>query len=146
MKKILVFLLCLLAFAKAYAQDSTKVKVQPPKIAVKLALGESVTLSGHTFEFVKVIEDSRCPKDVSCVWAGQAKVELAIHLASGEQTTQVILFNPGLQQPQILAGTTKGQIVIETLAPYPVSTQPSLEDRAYYVTLREMDAAISKKD
>jgi hypothetical protein len=33
--------------------------------------------AGLTVEFVRVVEDSRCPTDVTCVWAGEVKVELS---------------------------------------------------------------------
>ena len=32
--------------------------------------------------FVAVTEDSRCPRDVTCVWAGQVKIQLEIHESS----------------------------------------------------------------
>ncbi len=146
MKKIMVFLLCVSAFAKAYAQDSTQVKVTPPKIGVKLALGETVTIAGTTIEFVKVLEDSRCPKDVTCVWAGQAKVALEVTSKSGEKNDLVVLFNPGVAPSQVLTKTVKGQIVIENLVPYPESTMPPIADRAYYVTLRAVDFTNNKED
>lgn len=33
---------------------------------------------GPNIEFVKVTEDSRCPKFTNCVWAGQAVVQLKV--------------------------------------------------------------------
>jgi hypothetical protein len=33
-------------------------------------------------EFVRVVEDSRCPKDTTCVWAGEVKVQVATRLGS----------------------------------------------------------------
>jgi hypothetical protein len=37
---------------------------------------------GLTVEFVRVVEDSRCPKDTTCVWAGEVKVEVATRVGS----------------------------------------------------------------
>jgi len=47
---------------------------------VELAAGEAVTLAGaaRTLSFARVVEDSRCPREVTCVWAGRAVVELAV--------------------------------------------------------------------
>lgn len=45
---------------------------------VTLAPGEAVLVeqSAVRVRFVRVVEDSRCPRDVTCVWAGRAVVEL----------------------------------------------------------------------
>lgn len=42
--------------------------------------GESVRLAGtrSTFTFVAVPEDSRCPPNVQCIWAGNAKLGLRL--------------------------------------------------------------------
>jgi hypothetical protein len=37
--------------------------------------------------FVSVIEDSRCPEDANCVWAGNAKVRIKIGKANGAVKT-----------------------------------------------------------
>ena len=37
-----------------------------------------------TVELVRIVEDSRCPTDVTCVWAGEVKVQLATRLDSAE--------------------------------------------------------------
>jgi hypothetical protein len=43
-----------------------------------------------TVEFVRVVEDSRCPTDVTCVWAGEVKVQVATRLGSAEATQHEI--------------------------------------------------------
>lgn len=37
-----------------------------------------------TVEFVRVVEDSRCPTDVTCAWAGEVKVQVATRVGSAE--------------------------------------------------------------
>ena len=34
--------------------------------------------AGMNITFKKIVEDSRCPKDVQCVWAGVATIELTV--------------------------------------------------------------------
>lgn len=53
--------------------------VRPGEV-VELAVGETVALAGEarTVTFARVAEDSRCPRGVTCVWAGRAVVELAV--------------------------------------------------------------------
>jgi hypothetical protein len=51
--------------------------------SVVLAAGESADLgSGRKLKFLRVQNDSRCPKDVQCVWAGE--VTLAFELSTSE--------------------------------------------------------------
>ena len=45
-----------------------------------LALGDSIVLSGtpYTITFNKVIEDSRCAQGMTCVWEGNARIEIRL--------------------------------------------------------------------
>lgn len=54
----------------------------PLDTLVTLDLGEERTVGGIDLAFVNVEEDSRCPVDVTCVWAGQAIVEVRVDGAS----------------------------------------------------------------
>lgn len=47
-----------------------------------------------TIKFVEVIEDSRCPPDANCVWAGNAKIKLAI--SKGKAAPKFVEVNTGL--------------------------------------------------
>lgn len=49
-----------------------------PTGEVRIALGEAVAVEAVPIRFDAVTEDSRCPPDVSCVWAGRAHVRLLI--------------------------------------------------------------------
>ena len=53
---------------------------------IQLAPNEQVAYQqqGLTVEFVRVTEDSRCPTDTTCVWAGEVKVQLATRTANAE--------------------------------------------------------------
>src|SRR4051812_9080728 len=59
--------------------------VEPPVVAgpgaaFSLPVGKTATVSGTgvRIPFNRVTTDSRCPIDVVCVWAGEARIELAI--------------------------------------------------------------------
>lgn len=50
-----------------------------------LASGETVSLASRgTLRYVRLVEDSRCPPDVQCVWAGDAEVAFEWTVAGGE--------------------------------------------------------------
>ena len=53
------------------AQRNQTIKVQVNK-------QKSVASSGLTIKFVSLVEDSRCPTDANCVWAGNAKIQVQI--------------------------------------------------------------------
>ncbi len=86
--------------------------------------------------FADVIEDSRCPTGVECVWQGRAVVKLAVGLPTGD--TSVLLTSQAGDAK--LARDTVGGYIIELLevAPYPVHTEP-IEEEEYRISLLVTD-------
>ncbi len=64
--------------------------VMNPYGSVTLRLGESASFNGITITPIKVEEDSRCAKDVQCVWAGTVKVSVKSELDNGAVSTNMI--------------------------------------------------------
>ena len=53
---------------------------------VTLTEGHELTLgSGDRLRFERVVSDSRCPHDVTCIWAGEARTSLVLR-GAGAQT------------------------------------------------------------
>lgn len=48
---------------------------------------KKIPKSELTIKFVSVVEDSRCPVDADCVWAGNAKVRISIKKAKAAWQT-----------------------------------------------------------
>jgi hypothetical protein len=48
--------------------------------SVRIRAGETIVVEGIRVRFIEVRNDSRCPTDVVCVWAGDATVVLAVEL------------------------------------------------------------------
>ena len=46
-------------------------------------IGETVAVGGPKVTPLAVLEDSRCPMNARCVWAGQVRVRVRIHLGGG---------------------------------------------------------------
>ena len=84
MKKLLL-LSFLFISAIGFSQDKP---VEVPKILVKVALGETVQFKKASVSFLKVLEDSRCPSDVTCIWEGQARVLVEV-TETGKKSQQV---------------------------------------------------------
>ncbi len=85
----------------------------PETIAVKYQ--KSAKKDNLTFRFVSVIEDSRCPVGVNCIWAGNAKIQIKISSKKGISKTFEL--NTDLQpQTVIFEGF---EIKLQTLTPHP---------------------------
>src|SRR5688572_20468035 len=72
MKTLILIFIAILASASAtFAQAGHRLTVRTgeQKIAVRGEL---------KLEFVSVLEDSRCPADVQCIWAGNARVKVKL--------------------------------------------------------------------
>lgn len=80
------FMVLMIAAAATTACGSTGEPVEPGRVyhaqagdTVELRTGESVLLGngGARVTFTRIVTDSRCPVDVTCVWAGDAHIQLA---------------------------------------------------------------------
>lgn len=58
------------------------------------ALGQRVYVDGPQVTPLEVLEDSRCPADVQCVWAGQVRIRATIHLGSGDTSAELTSGKP----------------------------------------------------
>ncbi|TSC68295.1 MAG: hypothetical protein G01um101456_697 [Parcubacteria group bacterium Gr01-1014_56] len=70
----------------------TTTPTTPTQVTVEAQIGKSATALGVDILPLEVVEDSRCPVDVQCVWAGRVSVSVRIHSAMGEST---MTFTPG---------------------------------------------------
>tara|TARA_R110001632_G_scaffold101498_1_gene209181 strand:- start:1278 stop:1778 length:501 start_codon:yes stop_codon:yes gene_type:complete len=145
--KIYFAFVCMLCFSafnpvlgqdKVIAQDSAKVVVTPPVIAVKLMLGKKVVLSNTEITFEAVLEDSRCPKNVTCIWAGQATIKVRVKPQGSPTDLREITFSPGLQGPILLAVTKDCRIVVDNVHPYPIESTDEAAKKGYFISLREL--------
>jgi hypothetical protein len=82
-----------------------------------LSVGESVLIRGENLEitFLKVVEDSRCPTGVQCIWEGRAR-SLVSFVSNNK--TEVELTEPGLTDSPYQY-TFRDYWIIFHLLPYP---------------------------
>ncbi len=74
---ILLLVLGISASTKAQTDEETKVR-EGEIVTVKINRQKTATKDRIKIQFVSVIEDSRCPADVNCIWAGNAKIKIKI--------------------------------------------------------------------
>lgn len=100
-------------------------------IEVTLALGQEVTVGAVGMTFSSVVEDSRCPVDLTCVWEGNAAVELTF-MTHGEHAETVVLNTALEPQAREAAGL---RVTLLEVRPLPMAASvPDEED--YRVRVR----------
>lgn len=75
-----------------------------------VALGQRAYVDGPLVQPVAVLEDSRCPMNARCIWAGRVKVEMVWIRGNGDKQP----FEATLGEPVQLAD---GQFTLESVRP-----------------------------
>lgn len=91
MTRFSAMLICL-AVAGCAGARTEDTKAADPGAAVTLAPGDAVSVmtTDMKVRFVAVTEDSRCPRDVNCIWAGEVKVLLEIRVSQAESQVEIL--------------------------------------------------------
>jgi len=112
--------LLLLAAGPAACGSSSPTKPETFDVGEEftLAAGASGAARDGSFEvtFVGVTEDSRCPSDAQCIWAGEVKLKLALKAGSNEVPEREVKET----ESTTLAGR---KLTVVRVLPYPVSTR-----------------------
>ena len=101
---------------------------QTDTVSIKSGQRKSVRNGEFTIKFVSVTEDSRCPVDANCIWAGNAKVQVKITGARGSKT-MVMNTNAGPTGDQFDGWA----IYLTELTPAPKSSS-KIKPKAYKAT------------
>jgi len=123
MKSLLTSLIfCFSIFMSA--QDSTQVEVVTPKIVAKLAHGKTYQNEAISVKFLKVVTDSRCPKNVQCIWAGEAEVLVAVFKNGKKFEEKILKITPTSHLKNNFTSIFSSEdfsITAFNLLPYPVA-------------------------
>ncbi len=115
MKTIAILFLCF-SVSLITAQEDTPTT---PRIAIKVGLEKTISTREMNIEFVEVLEDSRCPKDVVCVWAGQARVKVKLSGPEVKERELELILGP---KPLDIIFTGEDFIIkAVALTPYPTT-------------------------
>lgn len=132
MKK-LIFLFLLFTSSLVFPQDSIS---DVPKIVIKVPLGETIQLNAVSITFVEVLEDSRCPTDLTCIWDGRARVLVEITEKHKETYQKILLFG------ELLKGEIKDNVlftadenIISGTDLYPLPTSKGDKEKAPFELL-----------
>ncbi|MDX6695772.1 MAG: hypothetical protein QOF02_3375 [Blastocatellia bacterium] len=98
---------------------------EPPRKEKRAQLGQEFTLkvgeqvaireAGLTISFSTVAEDSRCPKGVDCIWAGNGRV--VVQVSKGHRKAAAVELNTGIAPKE--QRFQDYEIKLVSLNPYP---------------------------
>ena len=117
-KKLLLLLFVLGSVGLTAQTDSTKT----PRIVVKVPLGEQVVINEVSVKFDEVLEDSRCPVNVECIWEGRLKAKIIVSEAGHKPEEKIVIFGQtrgNESANKILCETTGMRIEAVKVTPYP---------------------------
>lgn len=103
--------LAILALPAALAMSAcATTRAAPLPDGSDVALGQKAYVDGPIVQPVEVLEDSRCPMNARCVWAGRVRVKMVWIRGNGEKQP----FEATLGEPTQLAD---GQLTLESVRP-----------------------------
>lgn len=105
--------------------------VAEPGATFSLPVGRTAAVSGNSarITFNRVTNDSRCPIDAVCIWAGDAPIELTIVSEGSTQTRTLSTIAPN---NEVVVGNLRIRFV--GLTPAPKQSEPP-STRAYVAQL-----------
>jgi hypothetical protein len=103
---------------------------------VTLAVGQGVRLNDAlvTINFAGVSEDSRCPKQVNCVWSGRAVLNFSVQVEGGP-AQDVTLSTPHSPDPTNVATVAGYRIELTDVQPTPETPDHPISPAQYRATL-----------
>lgn len=104
--------------------------------SISLKTGDSVELTtdGLTLEFLEIKEDSRCPRNASCIQEGKVTAVFRIFNPQTNETTTFQLTLKTLQPALAIQNIDGFRIKLNRVSPYP-DTETAKSDRLYNVEL-----------
>jgi len=115
LRKWILLALVFLVTMVGCAQSESRTEVRLNQTFV-MKMGQAVEVAGENLniKFKDITEDSRCPKGVVCVWAGQ--VSALIQISAGDGQEELILTEPG-SSPNTIA--YRQYTISHQITPYP---------------------------
>lgn len=126
--------LCLIFLAFSVSLSAQDKPEKEPQIKVfnsALQQGDLLNFGNKAVRFKEVITDSRCPKNVTCVWPGEATVMVEIFENGNLLEEKIISVNESNISLNFSAENILYKITGVTLSPYP--TVSSKNEKPDYV-------------
>ena len=89
--------------------------VSAKQVEVQIGHETRIRNAGIRLKFIDLIEDSRCPTDTQCIWAGNAKIKIS--LSNAGRLPKIFEINTGLKPQSIVFAGYEIKIIRLTPAP-----------------------------
>jgi len=135
-RSILLIIIFITSFS--FSQDSTKIKkVETPIITSKVYLRKSIVVEHYKIEFIEVLQDSRCPKGVHCVWAGEVVILVDLYKDGKKVERKKITLSPKIELQKRIGNlffSEKLSLTVLNVLPHP-NVKAKTQSNAYYLLL-----------
>lgn len=118
-----IFFVLLFAPCLIFGQERDSSSVQEVLINYTLQIGKIADFGETSVKFIKIVSDSRCPKNVTCIWQGEAKVLIGI-FNNEEMVDQKVIVIPKVREQYAFFGKQDLLLKFFSLSPYPDATDP----------------------
>jgi hypothetical protein len=126
-------ILILAMLAAAMISSCGSAKGVTPGEPFQLTYGDEAETDGVTIRFAEIVAESRCPRSVTCVWAGDAEIRLL--LMKGDERQSLRLHTAGTAEMPSSASAMGLRIELVELVPYP-ETPERIPSNSYRVRLK----------
>ena len=154
--KILINALVFLSICLFVSLSSRAVAENSPSL--KIALSQQITLADKalTVTFKQIEEDSRCPADAHCIWAGQATISIEVSAPDNPPAILTLTMPGGVPQLSPFAAISSDNKIVYAgyviqligLEPYPhakSTAEMSMPIATLKITKRESPSQDAKK-
>lgn len=99
MKKFVLVFCVILLPAISFAQEKDSIMVELVRLNADLDVGQDIRIGQTNVKFLEVLSDSRCPRQVTCIWPGEAKLLFGIELNGKYFEKEVVVSELGAELP-----------------------------------------------
>ena len=120
---------------ESFAQSSASMNIDTnldSEFILQINQSAEIKSEDITVTFFNVTSDSRCPSDVTCIWQGQAGIEIDVQ--KGEVESSISLSIGGDSSPEESIFNSY-LIQLVDLSPYPISTK-NIQPEDYTATIK----------
>jgi len=120
---------------ESFAQSSAPISIEAnldSEFALQVNQSAEIKSEDMKITFLNITSDSRCPSDVTCIWQGQAGIELDVQKGEVESIVSLSIGGDSSPEESIFNSYL---IQLVDLSPYPISTK-NIQPEDYTATIK----------
>ncbi|MEX0854712.1 MAG: hypothetical protein WD018_02980 [Nitrosopumilaceae archaeon] len=120
---------------ESFAQSSAPINIEAnldSEFVLQVNQSAEIKSEDIIITFLNVTSDSRCPSDVTCIWQGQAGIELDVQKGKLESTVSLSIGGDSSPEESIFNSYL---IQLVDISPYPISTK-NIQSEDYTATIK----------